>query len=473
MTNTFIHLRRALLTAALAFVGMPSDLAAKTIYVDVTNPSPGKGTQRDPYQSLLAGLEAATAGDSLDVATGIYFEDMTKTQVLAGQLPLTFEFHTAASAVSLTSNDPLNCFARGPGGTYCPTIVPRDDIGAYLEPSGLVYVEEEDLWVGVSDNYDELAPLGAEAASYAVFGFRDQVPPNGRLEAMPLLPKAQALSFPVYDLEGLTAVAGPDGTLDFYATGSWSLDRSGRKDDRWYRFQMLHFQLGSSAKSYVMSKLDWVSDTFRRDLREWVISSSGYPWSTAEVQGLAEKGGINVESLASVAGSDPSLVVGFRGPGFANGSGTDPLLMFTNVPGPNEVPRCQSMGNLPAGFATPSLGFRGLEMIAGNQPPAYVALLGPMGTDHSPIYAAVVEPVSGGLGVTSATQIGCGEGLVPEGIDVEKPLSSCSWVVGMVDDYRARFLKTILEACSPPTQGGSLWRCDAPPPSTAGNRRSP
>lgn len=253
----------------------------------------------------------------------------------------------------------------------CPTLVGPDSL--WLEPSGLVWVPEFQMLLGVTD---DVGP----ARGYEIFYVRAQDLDRMEIPVFPLLTVAQSLALDVQDLEGLTLV---DGTRTLYAVASLSLDkRPEGYDDRWNRHQMIRVDLASPREGVLVAeRVARVSADRRPNIREWLISSSGRPWTPLAFQGRPEAGGINVEGLAT----DPAgnLLMGFRGPL----EETRALTLRMRPGGPEDEPVSlgwleMDVSGLPWKRGDPAMlerGIRGIDRIPGVRDEEYVVVVGHTG----------------------------------------------------------------------------------------------
>ncbi len=192
-----------------------------------------------------------------------------------------------------------------------------------LEPSGLIYLADKQIYIAVSDNYNAL--LKSNNENYVIFWFKN----TGEkiLKAYPLLSLKQAKKFKLYDLEGITI----DTKGYIYALGSQALHPSKPERDTWYRYQGYRFKLQQSKNDqFSATEMNWIAGSTRRNLREWLISDKNSPWTKLHITARAEsENGINVEGL-SITPND-NLLIGFRGPIFKDKKTNIPKLLITEI----------------------------------------------------------------------------------------------------------------------------------------------
>jgi hypothetical protein len=252
-----------------------------------------------------------------------------------------------------------------------------------LEPSGLIWAKDLGVAIGVDDERKE-------RPTYEIFAFN--LSSKGEVEVIPLLSDDQSKKMKLDDLEGLTRT--PDGT--FYAITSLSLDVDDNStEDRWTRFQAVRFNIEKQDDGKLkVTNLKRLSKNKRPDLREWFISSSEMCWPGYSYKERAEKGGINVEGLAST--SDGKLLVGFRGP-LVDGRKT--LIAELAPPGINDAPgpvtwRQIDVTNVPTKGASMERGIRAIERIP-NEEFKYVVILGHTGALYDRLHVGIWDAKKG------------------------------------------------------------------------------
>ena len=175
-----------------------------------------------------------------------------------------------------------------------------------LEPSGLVYIKAHDIYIAVSDNFNDLHKLKDD--EYTIFWFKDDGAKT--LIAHPLLTKAFTKEAMPYDLESMTM--DKNGVL--YALGSLALHPTKSHRDTWFRSQGFHFDIKKiSDNKFALSHFDALSENKYRILRSWLSNHKKLPWTLKHIRGRAEtENGINIEALSITP--DDNLLLGFRGP---------------------------------------------------------------------------------------------------------------------------------------------------------------
>jgi hypothetical protein len=350
----------------------------------------------------------------------------------------------------------FDCFRRDLTGEQCPRLALAQPCKGKrcLEPSGLAYDKEHKIWVGVSDNYDDLILEGPATAGNVVFWFREETGAGGIIAVRPLLSAEQAAAFPLYDLEGVTRAE--DGT--YLATGSWSLG------DSPYRDRMLSFRVVADGRGgFAATQLAWIAPGGDADLRRWLVEKSGLTWTAAEVAGKPEKGGINLEALAfatSPANTPRSVLFGLRGPDRPAARGSEIWLLRATL-GADDDLRCESLSRAVIAGGVSAFGLRAIEGMA-EVPGAYLYLLGPSGGDYSPTYAGVALPGQETIELGSLVQLTNGVGVVPEGIAAESVRDLGDGRVEVtfaaVDDVSCRFQKGTLVFRRPSSPASAPFR---------------
>ena len=313
-----------------------------------------------------------------------------------------------------------------------PALVTAD--GESLEPSGLVWAH--DLGVAIAVNDERL-----EAPGYEIFAFDpSKVSQRNTIIARPLVSLDDSQKFQFDDLEGLTRL----DSGEFFAIGSLSLDAPPKNpneepEDRWSRHQAARFRIRrDDAGNLQLTNLNRVSANARPDLREWLISSSGRSWQDEAYRKRAERGGINVEGLASTRNGE--LVIGFREPLQEN---YNVPVLFVQPRGPDKAPGVPYWKHIDlSGIeGTPEekqRGIRGIERIPGSdEPERFLVVLGPVAGRFDAHRLAIWEPRSGTLkdrGAFSSTRF------VAEGAAVVEELDNGMLKVLVVSDKAGRVL---------------------------------
>ncbi|ABC30111.1 hypothetical protein HCH_03357 [Hahella chejuensis KCTC 2396] len=417
---------------------------AKSLYVDINASPTGNCTKSSPCQSINTAISKVAENDVINVAEGVYFEDVD-----FGGLSYSLSLE---GQVVVTAPTTLNCGADSV--VYCPVLVPEEDLDIAIEGSGLSYNADLGIWVGVSDNGDELVPQ--KAGRYMIFYFDPtKISIDGKISVSPLLSESQAQEWQMFDLEGITY--NPSSGV-YYAMSSLSLHKSNPARDTWYRYQGYNFTLSpSKSGGYQANNLTALSLTKRRDLREWVISSGGVNWPASSdtsqnvppaITGRAETGnGINVEGVA-FAGSNSSgdnIFLGFRGPLFRSVTPFhlyDALVLSTTFNGNAEPMPDQQLfvtGIKNAKFF--KQGIRGLDSIP-NYTGWFVVIFGQTDTQIEPLNVFLWNSDSGEVQSVQTLP----NNFVAEGVSAVKVIenSSKSVLIYMIDDSQAYVMSMAL-----------------------------
>jgi hypothetical protein len=178
-----------------------------------------------------------------------------------------------------------------------------------LEPSGIVYDPEHQIYVAVSDNYNDFLALKAE--NYVIFWFKKDE--KNQIIAHPLLTREQSKKFLPFDLEAITRLKNKK----FIAFSSLSLHSHKRSRDDLYRFQAYEFSIKKiNENEYVAENMNWLAKRLNGYWREWLIFQKEIPWSTENIVARSDtKEGINLEGMTSTNQSD-HILLGFRSPLF-------------------------------------------------------------------------------------------------------------------------------------------------------------
>jgi len=329
-------------------------------------------------------------------------------------------------------------FAKTPVCQGNRQVVPFNGQNIPLEPSGLVYDKQHDIFIAVSDNFEVLKKSHAE--NFVIFWFKDTG--EDTLLAYPLLTNEQADKFNLYDLEGITV----DNNQHYYAIGSLALHPTKPSRDTWFRFQGFQFNIKKSSDGlFGATDLDWLSANNQRDLREWFISLVNMPWTLENIRGRAEtEDGINVEGLSVTP--ENNLLVGFRGPLFYNKNKKAWQSMAVEVKppqSPNDAPEyVQSywLANEQGDKKTQKYGFRGLTPVP-DKPWWYAVVTGPTGTDYKQFQIMLWNAKTGEVRARQLQPEPPGK-FVWEGIAIKNILreKSVSYLqVALIDDLNACF----------------------------------
>jgi len=150
--------------------------------------------------------------------------------------------------------------------------------GEEIEPSGVVWVEELGLAIGVSDSRNK-------APGYEIFSF-DPMDSKDIIIVEPMLTEEQSNLFELDDLEGITQVNG-----EFFAMSSLSLDKHfNNPEDRWSRQQALRFRIRKDTSgNLLVNYAKKISSKMKPDLRGFILSNPNPDWTAENLIGRAEK----------------------------------------------------------------------------------------------------------------------------------------------------------------------------------------
>ncbi|MCG8405861.1 MAG: hypothetical protein MI923_11755 [Phycisphaerales bacterium] len=259
-----------------------------------------------------------------------------------------------------------------------------------LEPSGLVWDPKLNLAICVNDSgnnaRDKYWP------GYEIFAFNpyDKKHP---IEVKPLLAKGEGTRLELRDLEGLTRT---DHGF-YYAIASMSLDEDESRN-HWGRHQVIQFKVEKKTeKEFHIVNVKRL-EVWRANVCEWMSLNDAESWPDESCRKLAERGGLNVEGLASVHPKMEEddkrklcdLVIGLRGP-LHYLTPTFPLALVAFVPIDEDNPtappplkvkwKALGVAELPGSWNERRRGIRAIERIPGRDH-YYVVVLGHEGSEH-------------------------------------------------------------------------------------------
>ena len=255
------------------------------------------------------------------------------------------------TGVSSTGEIQLEKCANSTGTVF--TDEDGDEIEIKLEPSGLVYDRDREIWIGVADNFNELKKCeNFDVAGFAVFYFEAGDFSSKIIKAHPLLTQADAQQTKPFDLEG---IAHDLGTDLFYITGSMSKHAENPSRDTWHRNKVFVFEIKTAGNNFEAENIENPFPGWPWDFRYWMESERSINWFyphngqdcvsifgnekcndllDAALRGRPEtQGGLNVEALAlmppsqETATNEPVMMFGLRGPIFEDVSGFVPVML--------------------------------------------------------------------------------------------------------------------------------------------------
>lgn len=347
-----------------------------------------------------------------------------------------------------------------------------DEIGkdkiSILEPSGLTYDSINNIWIGVSDNYNDFKKC--KMGEYAVFYF-DKIDKaqlkevhykdkKGNTKSVhlwmitvkPLLTTADAEKIRPNDLEGIEF----DGSSTFYMTGSLGKHASNPKRDTWHRYKVYQFKVQKNGSNYEAIDIKNPFSNWGWNLRDWLIFDQNIKWhhlqktcSSTNLQscltngiatawtGRSETGdGINIESLAlasNTAGSNLILIFGMRGPIFGHESGgstganLEIHASFLKIESVNSTPQFKNQQYIKTDHTTlkdsKGFGLRGMTLITHSniKEEIYAVIMGATDGAHDILKAGLIKADSiSGIFSWTAPPKDLPGGFVGEGISVRK-----------------------------------------------------
>lgn len=395
--------------------------------------------------------------------------------------------------------------SKADGSDYCPVLshpavvannTPHSVCGdieknkvSLLEPSGLTYDSKNGIWVGVSDNYNDL--VKCKQSEYTVFYFDATATPTLKtfkynikgggtdtldlwvVEVQPLLTIAQTDEFKPNDLEGIEYDKGSE---TFYMTGSLGKHASKPSRDTWERYKVYQFKVQKNGSNYKAIGFKNPFTNWGRDFRDWILSNSGINWGCKNTVGSSNcytildgvvtgrpetQGGLNIEALAIPPGSSPnnlSLLFGLRGPVFEeNRYGFKKIFAtFLNVSAassenmPKLVDQLFIKTKPSKDQKSTGFGLRGMTLLESNcfqGVEIYAVILGATDREHDQLKAGLIkaDPVTG-IFNWKGNPKPLPEGFVGEGIAVRSGDIDCSNPANvkikalLVDDLNAHAL---------------------------------